>query len=86
MAGDAELAGARGPADSKHHSSKGKRQENEELTADSPRVLARTKRGQGARAVVGNECGLGEIRTSAFVAARAQTLWWKQKATCGRRC
>jgi len=43
MAGEAELAGARGPANSEHHFSKEKHQGNEKLTTTSLETFARTE-------------------------------------------
>jgi len=43
MAGETELAGARGPANSEHHFSKENRQGNEKLTATSLETFARTE-------------------------------------------
>jgi len=56
-----ELTRAHGPADSEHQTSKGKRQENEELTMNSHRGLIQPERRQGARAAVEKGLGLGVI-------------------------
>jgi len=42
--------------------------------------------GQRASAAVGDECGLGEIRTSAFVAAKARFCGGNGKQARGVRC
>jgi hypothetical protein len=52
-----DLAGVLGLLATVHQKPKEKHQRDEELTADSPRALARAERGQGGRVVAVARCG-----------------------------
>jgi len=64
MAVRAELAGELQPRETLRQTMNRAHGVKETLTADSSRVVSRAKRGQGARAAVGDECGLGEIQNA----------------------